>query len=91
MMVAVFGTQGRGGVLMYGYRQVAEVGSWKYVPNTDGKGEGTIEVELRNEHAAYADQSDVSVELQTKTGGMLRWASAERFGDTLIVAGPPEK
>jgi hypothetical protein len=89
MMVAMFGKQGRGGSILYGYRKVAEVVSWKYAPNPNGKGEGTIEVELRDQHPAYIDQSDVSVELQTKTGGMLRWESAERFGDTLIVAGPP--
>ena len=90
MLVAVFGKHGRGGALMHGYRVVAEVVAWKYQPNADGKGEGTIEVELRDEHPAYAEQSEVSVELTTKTGGTLRWASAERFGETLIVAGPPE-
>jgi hypothetical protein len=89
MLVAVFGKQGRGGAIMFGYRKIADVLTWRYTPNPGGTGEGTIEVDIANEHPAYADRSAVSVELQTKTGGMLRWADAERFGDTIIVAGPP--
>jgi hypothetical protein len=89
MLVAVFGRQGMGGRVLYGYREVARVGTWKYQP--DDKGAGTVDVELFDIHPAYAHKSDVALELTTKTGGVLRWPEAELLSDTcLVVPGPPQ-
>lgn len=88
MLVAVFGRQGSGGTVMYGYRQVARVGKWAYKPEENGS--GLIDVQLYDIDPVYGSKSDVSLELTTKTGGTLRWAEAELISDTCIVvaAGP---
>ena len=90
MLVAVFGRKGTGGRVLYGYRVIAEVETWSYTPEPNGKGEGTVEVTLTDLHPAYAHKSDVSLELVGKTG-TLRWPSAELLSDTcLVVPGPPQ-
>lgn len=91
MMVAMFGQQGEGGRIFYGYREIAVVQTWKYLPTQDGKGEGTIEVTLSDIHPLYANRSDVTVELRRKAGGVLRWESAEMMSDEcLVVASAPK-
>lgn len=84
-----FEQKGEGGEVRYGYRVIARVGAWTYRPNEGGNGEGTIDAVLLDEHAAYAHKSDVSLELRTKKGAVLRWPEAEKFGTCLIVATSP--
>ncbi len=89
-MLLMFGRQGVGGRVFYGYRVIATVATWKYAPDPNGKGEGTVEVELADVNPAYAHKSRIARELTTKTGGTLRWDDAELMSDAcVIVAGPP--
>lgn len=80
---------GNGGVIKYGFRTIANVGAWTYRPVEDGKGAGTIDAVLIDDHAAYAHKTDVAIELTKKNGTTLVWATAERFGDCLIVNEAP--
>lgn len=88
MLVAVFGKQGSGGRVMYGYREVGKVGVWKFTP--DATGAGLVDVALYDVNPVYAGKSAVTLELTTKAGGTLRWPEAELISDTcVVVPGPP--
>jgi hypothetical protein len=90
MLLAVFGRKGTGGRVLYGYRVIAQVATWSYAPDPNGKGEGTVEVTLTDVHPAYRNKSDVTLELTGKAG-TLRWAQAELMSDTcVVVPGPPQ-
>ena len=89
--VAPFARQGTGGVVTYGYRQVARVVRWTYTPEPDRDGAGTVDLVLADVNPVYAGKSDVALELRTKTGGTLYWPSAELISDECcVVPGAPQ-